>query len=163
MAEEKTVTLTQAPGERLAIEHSGTKAPVHHVIESSEKHPIVHMVCWDEEEPCAVEVRGQVALVGDEKSPVRVRMTHTFENPHVQEHRIEPVDHSLKVTTRLAEPIHHALQMRTPLELRFCNPWHVASDYMVELRLADNRVFSLRLTGATIATPQPCPDDKPCP
>ena len=188
--EQKTVTLTQKAGDELAVRHHGEVAvygsdrqpAIQHVIHSSEKQPIVHMVCWDEEDPCpvqvsgrvtlagdekspirlqmvqeqpcAVEVGGSVAIRGDEKNPVRVRMAHTFESPHVQEHRM---------ATKLAEPIHHALQMRTPLELRFCNPWHLASDYMIEVRLADNRLLSIRLTGATIASPQPCADDKPCP
>jgi hypothetical protein len=55
--------------------------------------------------------------------------------------------------TQLADPIHHALQMRTPLQLRFCNPWHVVSDYRMEIHLGENRVISVRLTGATVASP----------
>ncbi|MCC6534091.1 MAG: hypothetical protein IT531_16200 [Burkholderiales bacterium] len=165
MAEEKTVTLRQNSGERLALEHDGGVAlyggpehqPLQHRLSaqvvhvSDAKQPLVHMVTWDED--CACEITGRVALVGDEKAPLRVSMSHHFENDHRQSHRIE---------TRLSEPIHHALQMRTPLQVRFCNPWHVASDYTMEIRMGDNRVISVRLTGATVATPQPCPDDKPC-
>jgi hypothetical protein len=66
------------------------------------------------------------------------------------------------VNTQLAQPIHHALQLRTPLELRFCNPWHLVSDYILEINLGNNRVISVRLTGATVATPQPC-DNQGCP
>ena len=190
MAEESRVTLTQDKSDEFSVHHNGEvavfgsekQAAIQHVIQSSEKQPIVHMVCWDEEEPCAVDERGRVTLagdekspialkmiqekpcevtgtgrvtmVGDEKSPLRVRMTHIFEDTLVQEH---------KLTTHLAEPIHHALQMRSPLELRFCNPWHFASDYMVEVTVADSRMLSIRLTGATIANPQPCSDQKPCP
>ncbi|HXG35142.1 MAG TPA: hypothetical protein VNJ11_17385 [Bryobacteraceae bacterium] len=191
MAEETTVTLTQKPGERLAGEvavYGAEKQPaIQHVIQSSPQRPIVHMVCWDEEDRCPVDVKGRVTLAGDakepirlemvqeepcrvqvevagdEKRPVRVRMAHVFENPHLQEHKVAPLDHTLRVSTKLAEPIHHALQMRTPLELRFCNPWHLASDYMVEVRLADSRLISIRITGATVASPQPCPEEKPCP
>jgi hypothetical protein len=46
--------------------------------------------------------------------------------------------------------------MRTPLEVRFCNPWHIASDYRLEVNLGKNRVMGIRLSGATVATPQPC-------
>ncbi len=190
MAEEETITLAQKSGDRLALDHGGElaiygsqkQAAIQHVIQSSEQQPIVHMVCWDQQDPCAVDVHGRVTLAGDEKSPIRlqmiqekpcgvevsggvtlsgdersplrVRMAHFFETPHVQEHH---------VATRLSEPIHPALQMRTPLELRFCNPWHLASDYVMEVKLADNRLLSVRLTGATVASPQPCAGDKPCP
>ena len=57
---------------------------------------------------------------------------------------------------------HHALQMRTPLQVRFCNSWQIASDYTIEIRLGDNRVIGVRLTGATVAKPLPCDDDEPC-
>jgi len=186
MADESIVTLTQKPDERLAGEvalYGAEKQPaIQHVIQSSEKQPIVHMVCWSEEEPCPVDVRGgltlagdpklpirllmvqdepckvevgaSVTVAGDEKSPLRARIAHTFENTHVQEH---------KVATKLSEPIHHALQIRTPLELRFCNPWHVASDYVVDVRMAGSSLMSIRVTGATVANPQPCADDRPCP
>ena len=50
---------------------------------------------------------------------------------------------------------------RSPLDVRFCNPWHVASDYRVEVNLGQNRVIGIRLSGATVATPQACED--PCP
>lgn len=189
MAEEQTVTLKQEKGDELAIRHRGEmavygsekQAAIQHVIHSSEEKPIVHMVCWDAEEPCTMDIKGRLMLVGDtkapirlqivqeqpcavdlggrvtvagdEKSPLRLQMSHTFDNPHVQEH---------KVVSKLAEPIHHALQLRTPLELRFCNPWHIASDYQVELKLADNRLLSVRLTGATVASPQLCADEKLC-
>jgi hypothetical protein len=166
MAEEKTVHLRQPAGERLALEQNGAvalygaaeRAPLQHRVSgqvvhgSDPKQPLVHMVNWDED--CACEITGRVALVGDEKAPLRVSMAHTFENEHRQAHRIE---------SKLSEPIHHALLMRTPLQVRFCNPWHVASDYSVEIRMGDNRLISVRLTGATVATPQPCADERPCP
>jgi hypothetical protein len=124
--------------------------------------PLVHMVCWDESEPCKVEVAGRVTLAGDKESPVRVTMAHFFENDHHQTHAIEPLDHALRVDSKLSEPIHHALQLRTPLDVRFCNSWNVASDYRVEVRWGERSVMSIRLTGATVATPQPCADEVPC-
>lgn len=168
------ITVRQVPGERLALDTGGVavygddcQPALRHRIDGQVLHgtasgqPLVHMVCWDEDRPC--ELSGQVALVGsDEAPPIRVRMSHEFQNPLDQLHRIEPVDHTLHVDSQLAKPIHHALQMRTPLQLRFCNAWHLASDYSVEIRLWDNRVLSLRLSGATIASPQPCADDAPC-
>lgn len=167
MAEEETVVITQKEGDALALRHDGGVAlygdarhpalkhnvggAVELVHSTVPKQPLVHMVCWDEDRPC--EISGRVALVGDESAPLQVKMNHHFENPHEQAHRIE---------TRLAEPIHHALQMRTPLQLRFCNPWHIASDYVMEIRMGKTPLISVRLTGATVATPQPC-EEEPCP
>lgn len=158
MTEERTLIVTQPPGGRFA--HRGgltvggdddLPAMRHDVVHGTAKgRPLVHMVCWDEERPCRVDVGGQVTVVGDAERPVRVDMRHRFENDHRQTHRVE---------TRLSDPIHHALQLRTPLQVRFCNPWHVASDYRVEVNLGNNRVISIRLTGATVATPQPCEED----
>lgn len=119
--------------------------------------PLVHMVCWDAE-PCPVAVGGEVSLVGDADRPIR----HEIVGEHHQTMRVDPLEHSLHVDTKLAAPIHHALQMRTPLELRFCNPWQVASDYRLEINLWNSKVISVRLTGATVATPQPC-DTEGCP
>jgi hypothetical protein len=149
MAEEtKTVVLTQPPGQRLAL---GT-AP---------QHPLVHMVCWDAE-ACKVQVAGRVTLAGDEKAPFAVKMSHHFANDHHQTHKVEPLDHALKVNTALASPIHHALQLRTPLQVRFCNTWEAASDYEVELRVGERSLLSLRLKGTTTCTPRPCPDERDC-
>lgn len=128
---------------------------------SSTERPLVHMVCWEEENSCRVTVDGAVTLRGDDKSPVNVRMDHAFHGDHHQTHEVAPLDHTLNVRTALAEPMHHALQMRTPLQLRFCNPWHVASDYQLDIRFGKNQIASVRLTGATVATPQPC--EAPCP
>jgi hypothetical protein len=119
--------------------------------------PLMHVVCWDTE-PCPVSLTGEVALVGDAGRPIR----HEIVGEHHQVLRVEELDHTLRVRTRLDEPVHHALQMRTPLQLRFCNPWHVASDYQVEINLGNTRVISVRLTGATVATPQPCEPEE-CP
>lgn len=144
--------LRQNEGDALALEHAGRvehKAELVHA--TTPERPLVHMVMWDEK--ANVDVKGRLVLAGDDKAPLEVRMHHAFDNDHRQTHRIE---------TALERPVHHALQMRTPLQVRFCNPWHVASDYTMEIRMGDNRVISVRLTGATVATPQPCPDDKPC-
>lgn len=173
MAEDKNVTVLQRDDDRFALDHGSIgvhgihdAAALAHEFSGTVVHgtaagqPLVHMVCWDEE-PCEVTVAGRVTLTGDEHEPVVVRMQHEFTNDHHQTLAVEPVDHTLHVDTALAAPIHHALQLRTPLDVRFCNTWHVASDYHVEVNLGDNRVIGIRLTGATVATPQPCED--PCP
>jgi len=154
MAEQKEVILTQPAGTQLR--HG---AEVVHATHRNQ--PLVHMVCWDEE-PVRVDVSGKVALTGDLAAPVQVRMAHDFTNVHEQTHRIAPVDHTLHVDSQLHEPIHHALQLRTPLQVRFCNAWHAVSNYTLEIRSPRGPVLSLHLTGATICTPQPC-DEKPCP
>lgn len=174
--ETRTIIVTQNEGDRFTQEHHGAVAlygdrgedPLQHRFGGEVVHatlpqrPLVHMVCWDQDDVGRVEVTGQVTLAGDEAAPLHLRMRHEFANDHHQSHSVAPLDHALQVTTRLAEPIHHALQMRTPVQLRFCNPWHIVSDYALEIGLGNNRRVSLRLTGATICTPQPC-QDAPCP
>jgi hypothetical protein len=154
MADERRI-IAQDAGGRFGLDHGAV------ALYGNEKTPLVHMVCWDEE-PCAVEVNGRVVLAGDPQAPVDVQMHHAFDNVHHQAHTLEPVDHTMHVDSALDKPIHHALQMRTPLQVRFCNPWQIASDYRVEVNLGNNRVVSIRLTGATVATPQPCVDEVPC-
>jgi len=153
MADEiETVILTQPDGERLALDllQHRFAGQVEHVHGTAKGAPLVHMVCWDTDEPCPVEVSGSV------------EMTHRFEGVHAQHFDVAPVDHTLHVDSALAEPIHHALQMRTPLQVRFCNPWKVDSDYTVDVALRDRPFLSIHLRGSTVATPEPC-DDEPCP
>lgn len=172
MADDRT-TVLQDEGDRFALDHGAVglhgvadrPALRHdvggHVVHgTAQGRPLVHMVCWDEE-PCAVEVSGRLAITGDPDEPLVVRMQHEFATDHHQTLAIEPVDHTLHVDTALAAPINHALQMSTPLELRFCNPWHVASDYRMEMTLGGNRLLGVRLTGATVATPQPYDEPSP--
>jgi hypothetical protein len=169
------VTIHQPEGQSFALDHQGgvslygdehQPAMRHHVggqvvHATTPEHPLVHMVCWDEDR--RVELTGKVALVGDEHAPpMKVNIAHHFTDTLEHKHHVEPLDHALNVNTQIYRPIHHALQMRTPLQLRFCNAWHLASDYSLEIRLWDNRVLTVRLTGATIASPQPCPDDQEC-
>jgi hypothetical protein len=100
-----------------------------------------------------------------------VRPAIETHNPLMVSHRsdprfklaVEPIIHGLDVSTELARPIHHAVQMRTPLQVRFCNTWQVASDYTVDIKMGNRSLFSIHLTGATVATPQPCPEEEPCP
>ncbi len=164
------VILRQNEGDALGLDHQGDVALGHRgavelghhgkvqhqvgaelVHATTPERPLVHMVMWDEN--ANVDLRGRLTLAGDEKAPLQVRMHHAFDNEHRQAHRIE---------TALDRPVHHALQMRTPLQVRFCNTWQIASDYSIEIRLGDNRVIGVRLTGATVAKPLPC-DDEPCP
>ncbi len=175
MAKEKKLVISQEEDDRFALDAGGVaiygeceQPPVKHdvagkVVHATTPHePLVHMICWDQEEVCRVEMDGALTVKGDEKAPLHVRMRHHFDNDHHQTHQVEPLDHALDVSSSLAEPIHHALQMRTPLQLRFCNPWHIASDYLMEVRLRKRRLMAIRLTGATVATPQPC-EEEPCP
>lgn len=171
------VILTQPDDERLRHDHAGVlglhgeeDAPpvrhrfhgeVDHMVGGAKGRPLVHLVGW-ESEPFPLEVSGRVVLAGDRETPVPVEMSHRFETVHDQHFDVEPLDHTLHVDTGLASPIHHALQMRTPLELRFCNPWHVDSDYTVDVRLGERPLLSINLRGSTRATPEPC-DNTPCP
>ena len=153
MADE--VILRQPEGESLKLDHHGA---VKHQVGAELLHstaaerPLVHMLLWDED-CCKAEANGRITLSGDEKLPVHLRVRHGFDNEHQQSHRFD---------TTLQAPVHHALQMRTPLQVRFCNTWQIASDYSIEIRLGDNRVIGVHLTGATVAKPLPC-DDEPCP
>jgi hypothetical protein len=177
VAEENTTIITQNKDERFALDHDGGVAlygdrerPAlqhYHQFNGQVEHvtpkPLVHMVCWNEEDICRVELSGRVMLAGDKKSPLEVNMSHRFVNDHKQTLEVRPFSHTMKVDTQPDEPINHALQMRTPLELRFCNPWNVESDYRVEVRMGEARLLSIRLTGATVATPLPCDDKYPTP
>ena len=147
--------VTQPEGSAFAVAGSACHDPLRHQLGAEVVHsttaekPLVHLVLWDEN--CACEVKGRITVAGDDGAPVTLR--HRFPDDHRQTHVI---------TTALAEPIHHALQMRTPLQVRFCNSWQVASDYRIDVELGGRRWMSIRLTGATIATPQPCADES-CP
>lgn len=180
-SEERTVTVVQKDDDEFRIRDGGVAVygrddtpALRHDIGGVVMHgfapgaPLVHMHCWDADRACdvhvsgGVDLSGKVTLSGDADAPLPLQMTHRFEGDHHQTLSIDPIDHALEVSTELARPIHHALQMRTPLQLRFCNPWHVASDYAVELRVGKRSFLSIRLTGATVATPQACADDS-CP
>ncbi|HEY0549022.1 MAG TPA: hypothetical protein VGF13_05435 [Verrucomicrobiae bacterium] len=167
MADEtKTLIVTQPKDATFNATHTGhiglhgiaNADPLKHCVNGEVSHsgnverPLVHMVLWDED--CACEINGRVTVAGDPQAPVEAVLHHRFENDHAQ---------TLSFKTALAEPIHHALQMRTPLQVRFCNAWHVASDYTIEINLGRNRLIGVRLTGATIARPQPCEGETPCP
>jgi len=171
MADQEEVTLRQAEGDALRVSHEGRLYAQHHgtlavhgdakaeplqhrvgaelVHATPPDRPLVHMMLWDDER----QVSGRVTISGDPAAPVHAKLHHSFDNDHRQTHRIE---------TTLAAPVHHALQMRTPLQVRFCNTWQIASDYSLEIRLGDNRVIGVHLTGATVAKPLPCPDDNGC-
>ncbi len=160
--ESKTLIVTQPKGDAFALAGSDCDPPLNHRFEGGVTHrtdkPVVHMHLWNEE--CAgkldakldAKLDGQVTVRGDPAQPVV--FAHNFPGEHRQAHRID---------TALADPIHHALQMRTPLQVRFCNSWQVASDYSVGIDIGGRRLIDIRLTGATIATPIPCEDDCPPP
>lgn len=153
--EVEKLIVTQPEGEAFAVVGDDDRDPLSHRHAGELTHatapnrPLVHLVCWDEKASC--DVKGRIALVGDEKQPVTV--DHRFPDAHPQTHTIR---------TALSEPIHHALQMRTPLQVRFCNAWQIASNYTVDIDVAGRRWMTIRLTGATVATPKPC-EDEGCP
>lgn len=144
------VVVSQPCGETFALSGSEVKDPIRHRVAGDVVHrtdqPVVHMHLWNED--CVGKLDHQVHFNADEKSPVNV--AHRFPDVHAQTHKMD---------TSLAEPVHHALQMRTPLQVRFCNSWQVASDYSVQVALRGRPFLDVRLTGATVATPQPCPED----
>lgn len=179
MADEiKTTILTQPPGERFAVNHDGLlalhgdkdKDALQHefagqiVHRIAPNHPLVHVVGWSEEDTLGVNVAGQLKLSGDENSPLQVRMMHEFNNTHHQTHEVTlaPVEHNLKVGTSVTEPIHHALQLRTPIQLRFCNAWLITSNYTIGVVINDVPVIAINLAGTTRVQPQPCDDEVPC-
>ena len=106
--------------------------------------PLVHMVLWDEN--AKAEFNGRVTVAGDEKQPVHVRVRHGFNNEHQQVHRFE---------TALQSPVHHALQMRTPLQVRFCNTWQIAST--TRSRSASATTASSACTSPAPPSPSHCP------
>ena len=125
------------------------------------KHPLVHIIGWSSDDTVEINHKGSVELTNSPEAPLNIHMTHEFTNDLHQTHEVTlaPVDHSLSVNTQLHEPIHHALQMRTPLQLRFCNMFLVKSDYNIELRIGDRSLINIRLRGATTVEPQPCDDE----
>jgi hypothetical protein len=146
------ITQPETDGERQAFRHAGSACdpPIAHQFEGGVTHrteqPVVHMHLWNED--CVGKLDGQVVVRGDREAPVV--FAHNFVDEHRQAHRIE---------TKLSDPVHHALQMRTPLQLRFCNVWQVVSDYSMGIDVGGRRLIDIRLTGATVATPLPCDDD----
>lgn len=163
----RTVILTQPEDDQLHLDHGAvairgaTGVPLTHehagrvVHETPHGQPLVHMVCWDTDTPCRVKV------AGDPDAPLPVEITHRFEGDHHQTLDVQPMQHTLAVDTALHAPVHHALQLRTPLQVRFCNTWTVESDYTISVRIGNRDLLGIRVQGATTATPQPC--DEPCP
>lgn len=146
----RTVIVRQRCEEAFALAGSDDHAPMSHRVRGDVVHrtdePVVHMHLWNED--CVGKLEHQVHCNMGEDNPAH--LVHRFQDTHDQSHRMQ---------TSLAEPIHHALQMRTPLQVRFCNSWQVASDYSVRVSLRGRPFLDIRLVGATVATPQPCPED----
>lgn len=156
----RNLVISQPEETAFALAGSDCAPPMRHRVAADMTHhgeithhteqPIVHMHLWNEE--CVGKLTGDVTVSGNAEAPVALQ--HRFPDEHRQTHAI---------TTALAEPIHHALQMRTPLQVRFCNSWHVASDYTVGIQLNGRSLIGIRLTGATVATPRPCPEEECAP
>lgn len=173
MADETRI-ITQPKGERFALDHNGVslygdreQPSIRHTVEGKVAHltpePLVHIICWQEEQACRVGVDAHVTLSGDRERPVEVRVQHHFANDHKQTLTVERFEHAMSVPTSYKQPIHHALQMTSPVELRFCNPWQIDSAYQLEVRTARARLLSIRLQGSTRCTPLPCDDQPPSP
>ena len=122
---------------------------------SAPQRPLVHVLCWEEDRVCQAEMSGRVTLAGDPQAPFQVQMAHSFATDHRQTHVLAPTEHTHHVDTQPASPIHHALQLNTPLQVRLCNPWLIASQYLVELAIAGTSLLTIRINGETTATPQP--------
>ncbi len=156
MVEPKThdVMLSQPEDTAFALAGSDCAPPMRHRVGGDITHhtekPIVHMHLWNED--CVGKLAGDVTVSGNPDAPVSLQ--HRFPDEHRQTHAF---------TTALVDPIHHALQLRTPLQVRFCNSWHVASDYTVGIQLNGRSLIGIRLTGATVATPRPCPEEECAP
>ena len=150
MTEDETrrVVVSQPAGSAFAVAGSGEQDPLRHRLNGDLVHrtdqPIVHMHLWNE--ACIGRLEHHVNAGAENP----INLAHRFPDTHHQTHAVE---------TSLAEPVHHALQMRTPLQVRFCNTWQVASDYTVQVALRGRPFLEIRLTGATVATPRPCPED----
>ncbi|MCK6528605.1 hypothetical protein L6R50_13965 [Myxococcota bacterium] len=173
MADETRI-LTQKEGDALrlrlqggALDEDGCPDPVVH--QGSLAHtgipgapPIVHLVRLDEHDcGCSVVHGGTVAHVGDAERPVALDMRHSSTHPVALDVSVARVDHGLDVRTGLQEPIHHALQLKTPVQLRFVNPWEAVSDYAISVHVGTWPAVSIRIRGRTRLTPAPAPPD-PC-
>lgn len=148
--ETRNIVVTQPHAQAFAVAGSDAHDPLSHRLGGEVTHrtdrPLVHMHLFDDDCACRLELRG---------SPdAPVALQHRFPDEHRQTHAMQ---------TALDAPIHHALQMRTPLQVRFCNSWQVASDYSVGIDVGGRRLIDLRLTGATVATPQACPEEECAP
>ncbi|EEW25930.1 hypothetical protein [Rhodobacter ferrooxidans] len=152
MSDEETrhLIVSQPAGAAFALAGSDRHDPLSHRVQADFVHrtdkPMVHMHLWDDD--CACKLEHEVRFDAGPDKPVN--LAHRFPDTHAQSHEMK---------TALDAPIHHALQMRTPLQVRFCNTWQVASDYTVSVGLRGKPFLDIRLTGATVATPKPCDDD----
>jgi hypothetical protein len=154
--EMETVILTQPPDDQLALGHAGAVCLQHET-----PSPLVHMVCWKEEDCAAVAVSGALTVSGDPEAPVVVDMRHHFDGVHAQHLEVAPVEHGLRVHSALAEPIHHALALSAPLQVRFVNGWNVDSAYDIDIRAGERPLLSIHVSGRTVGTPQSDPGGPP--
>jgi hypothetical protein len=170
---DETRIITQAPTDRFRVEHDGQRPdaagcvhPIRHdarlVHEGGrEELPFVHLVQMKQDEPCGVRTSGEIAHVGDPQRPVPLDMRHSSQAPVELDLRVRQLEHELRVSTGLQDPMHHALQLKTPLQVRFVNPWVAQSDYRVSVTLGKRRLIDVHIAGQTILSPRPAPPD-PC-
>jgi hypothetical protein len=144
------------------IQHEFNGQVIHRTAPES---PLVHVVGWSSGDEVEMILSGRVELTNTRETPLHVRLAHEFPEIHRQSHEvtIAPVDHTLKVNTRASDPIHHALQLLTPLQLRFCNVFLVKSDYRIIANVNGATMVDIHLSGETTIIPQPCDDEGPGP
>jgi hypothetical protein len=68
----------------------------------------------------------------------------------------------MRVVSRESDPIHHALQMRSPIAVRVgmdCT-CVMESDYTFELRTAERQLFTMTMKGRTVFRDD-CPEFRP--
>ena len=163
MADETRV-LTTPPGESLRLSLAGPDAecppPIPHagrLVHEARPGaaPFMHMVCWDEDDTCNVEHTGVVTHVGDAERPIPLQMRHSGEAPIELRVHLDDTEHGLRVRTGRADPIHHALQLHSPLVVRFADQWTASSDYRIAIQLRQQPFLDIRITGRTTLTPTP--------
>ena len=157
MAEEKRIVIRQNPGDELAVDHQGgvaffgarSQPALQHIHDACVVHetqkPLVHVHSWDVE-----------------RGPVVVPVTHQFQGDHNQTLNIQSFGHDMHVVSRESDPIHHALQMRTPIAVRVgmdCT-CVMESDYTFELRTAERQLFTMTMKGRTVFKDD-CPEFRP--
>jgi hypothetical protein len=169
--EERKITQPEGARFRVALEgqepdDQGCLHPiVHHGVLAHEggaaERPLRHVLRMDQDVPCELGHSGEMRHTGDPERPVPLDMRHSSPEPVVLDLKVNQARHALAVDTSLTEPMHHALQLKTPLQVRFVNPWEAKSDYAMTVELAGRPLLSFKLQGTTTLRPEAAPPD-PC-
>jgi len=158
-------SITQPDGKSFRVAHEGQtpddEGCIHPIIhqgtllhEGHEKRPLYHKVHFTHDESHALSHRGALTHRVDPATPVPLDMRHSTQEPVKLDLQVRSLGHQMGVTTTLQDPIHHALQLKTPLQVRFVNPWHAQSEYSFSLDVAGRTVMSLSVRGSTVFSPR---------